>query len=340
MRQNIENLYEVYLESGIISTDTRKLVPGSIFFALKGDRFDGNRFAREALKQGCRLAVVDDAALKGEPGCFVVPDVLEALQQLAGYHRRNLRIPVIGITGSNGKTTTKELITSVLSQKFKVWHTPGNLNNHIGVPLTLLSMKADTEIAVVEMGANHIGEIAALCEIARPDHGLITNVGNAHLEGFGSFEGVRQGKGELYTFLKRTGGEIFINIDNHWLLDMVGDYPWIGYGTGNEAVVKGSNASAGPLLSFELTTSRVDRMPVNTNLLGLYNLENLLAAASIAHYFGVEEELVREAFENYLPENNRSQFMNTAQNRLLLDAYNANPSSMKAALDHFSTIDH
>ncbi|MFW6203210.1 MAG: UDP-N-acetylmuramoyl-tripeptide--D-alanyl-D-alanine ligase [Marinilabilia sp.] len=340
MRQSLEELYDVFLETGKVCTDTRALIPGSIYFALKGERFDGNRFAHKALDEGCRLAVVDEESLEDRPGLFRVPNVLEALQQLARYHRKNLRIPVIGITGSNGKTTTKELISLVLSKKFKVWHTPGNLNNHIGVPLTLLAMKPGTQIAVVEMGANHIGEIGALCEIARPDHGLITNVGYAHLEGFGSFEGVRQGKGELYNFLKRAGGEIFVNVDNDWLMEMVGDYPWIGYGTGDDAVVKASEVSAKPFLSFSLTTTQVNNMPVNTNLTGLYNLENVLAAASVGHYFGIEEALVCDAIEQYLPENNRSQVLNTEDNRLLLDAYNANPSSMKAALEYFRSIDH
>ncbi|MFW6044002.1 MAG: UDP-N-acetylmuramoyl-tripeptide--D-alanyl-D-alanine ligase [Marinilabiliaceae bacterium] len=340
MRYSLEELYDVFLETGKVCTDTRALIPGSIYFALKGERFDGNRFAHKALDEGCRLAVVDEESLEDRPGLFRVPNVLEALQQLARYHRKNLRIPVIGITGSNGKTTTKELISLVLSKKFKVWHTPGNLNNHIGVPLTLLAMKPGTQIAVVEMGANHIGEIGALCEIARPDHGLITNVGYAHLEGFGSFEGVRQGKGELYNFLKRAGGEIFVNVDNDWLMEMVGDYPWIGYGTGDDAVVKASEVSAEPFLSFSLTTTQVKNMPVNTNLTGLYNLENVLAAASVGHYFGIEEASVCDAIEQYLPENNRSQVLNTEDNRLLLDAYNANPSSMKAALEYFRSIDH
>ncbi|MGM0375906.1 MAG: UDP-N-acetylmuramoyl-tripeptide--D-alanyl-D-alanine ligase [Bacteroidota bacterium] len=340
MPYNLEELYDVYLETGKVCTDTRALIPGSIFFALKGDRFDGNRFARKAIEEGCRLAVVDDETVEDQPGIFRVPNVLEALQKLARYHRRNLRIPVVGITGSNGKTTTKELMSLVLGKKFNVWHTKGNLNNHIGVPLTLLSIKPDTQVAIVEMGANHIGEIGALCEIARPDHGLITNVGSAHLEGFGSFEGVRQGKGELYNFLKRIGGEIFVNVDNSWLMEMVEEYPWIGYGTRDDAVVKASEVSAGPFLSFNLTTTRVKDLPVNTNLTGLYNLENVLAAASVGHYFGVEESLVRDAIEHYLPENNRSQVLNTENNRLLLDAYNANPSSMKAALEHFRSIDH
>jgi len=340
MHYSLAELYDVFLETGKVCTDTRALVPGSIFFALKGGRFDGNRFAHKALDHGCRLAVVDDETIEDRPGLFRVPNVLEALQQLAGYHRKNLRIPVIGITGSNGKTTTKELISQVLGKKFHVWHTQGNLNNHIGVPLTLLSIKPETQVAVVEMGANHIGEIGALCEISRPDHGLITNVGHAHLEGFGSFEGVRQGKGELYNFLKREGGEIFVNVDNHWLMEMVDDYPWIGYGTGNDAVVRASNVAAKPLLSFYLTTTQVRNMPVNSNLTGLYNLENVLAAASVGHYFGVEETLVREAIEQYLPENNRSQVLNTENNRILLDAYNANPSSMKAALEHFRSINH
>ncbi len=340
MNENIDQLYEIFLETGKVSTDTRKLSPGSIFFALKGDRFDGNKFALEALNKGCRLAVVDDDQLTESPGCLWVPDVLKTLQSLARYHRMQLQIPVIAITGSNGKTTTKELISSVLGVKYKVWFTRGNLNNHIGVPLTLLSMPPGTQIAVVEMGANHIGEIEGLCKIALPNHGLITNVGKAHLEGFGSEEGVRKGKGELYSFLKNEGGEIFLNVDNEWLRQMVGDYPWIGYGTADDAVVKATGVSAGPLLSFELTTSRVSHMPISTCLMGRYNLENVLAAASVGHYFGVEEELVKEAIENYVPKNNRSQYYDSGRNRILLDAYNANPSSMKVALDNFSAIDH
>jgi UDP-N-acetylmuramoyl-tripeptide--D-alanyl-D-alanine ligase len=340
MNKLINELYEVFLETGSVVTDTRKLSRGSIFFALKGDRFDGNKFAVDALKQGCRMAVVDDQSLKNIRNCLWVPNVLEALQNLARHHRKHLQISVIGITGTNGKTTTKELISAVLSRKYKVWFTRGNLNNHIGVPLTLLSIPAATQIAVVEMGANHMGEISDLCNIALPDHGLITNVGKAHLEGFGSFEGVRKAKGELYAFLKAQGGEIFINVDNHWLRQMVGDYPWIGYGTSPEAVVSAVNASADPLLTFELSTSRVERLRVSTCLTGLYNLENVLAAASVAHYFGIDEASVKEVLESYMPINNRSQFYNTGINQIVLDAYNANPSSMKVALDNFKAIDH
>ncbi|PWD99903.1 UDP-N-acetylmuramoyl-tripeptide--D-alanyl-D-alanine ligase [Marinilabilia rubra] len=340
MVNNISSLYEVYLETGIISTDTRSLAPGSIFFALKGDRFDGNKFAGLSLENGCKLAVVDDERLKDKPGCFWVPDVLQTLQKLAGYHRQKLRIPVIGITGSNGKTTTKELIAAVLGKKYKVWFTQGNLNNHIGVPLTLLAIPPGTQIAIVEMGANHIGEIADLCKIALPNHGLITNVGKAHLEGFGSFEGVKKGKGELYEFLQKEGGEIFVNVGNPHLLEMVGNYPWIGYGVGDEAVVSATNVSSHPLLSLKLNTSRVSGYPINTCLTGLYNLDNVLAAASVGHYFGIEEELVKEAVESYVPENNRSQFYNTGRNQVLLDAYNANPSSMQVALKNFDSIPH
>ncbi len=333
-------LYDNYLGAGKVTTDTRHLEAGSLFFALKGPRFDGNRFARHALEQGCSLAVVDDEVLKGVEGCVWVPDVLEALQALARYHRSMLQIPVIGITGTNGKTTTKELITAVLSKKYRVWSTKGNLNNHIGVPLTLLSIPPGTEVAVVEMGANHPHEIRALCRIALPNHGLITNVGMAHIEGFGSFEGVKKTKGELYRFLKDTGGEIFVNTGNDILLEMLGSYPYIGYGRGKEAVVTSSGAEAHPLLSFKLTTSRVKDLSIVTRMTGLYNLENLLAAASIGHYFGVDEPLVKEAFEAYVPENNRSQFVQTARNQVLVDAYNANPSSMKVALDNFAAIDH
>ncbi len=333
-------LYDNYLGSGKVTTDTRSIEAGSLFFALKGPRFNGNRFARQALDRGCRLAVVDDEALKGEEGCIWVPDALEALQVLARHHRSMLQIPVIGITGTNGKTTTKELITAVLSKKYKVWSTKGNLNNHIGVPLTLLSIPPGTEIAVVEMGANHPGEIRALCRIALPNHGLITNVGRAHIEGFGSFEGVKKTKGELYRFLKDTGGEIFVNTGDEVLLEMLGNYPYIGYGRGKEGVVSASGAGAHPLLSFELTTSRTKSLKVDTRMTGLYNLENFLAAASIGHYFGVDEELVKQAFETYEPDNNRSQFTQTTRNKVLVDAYNANPSSMKVALDNFAAMEH
>ncbi|WP_234408425.1 UDP-N-acetylmuramoyl-tripeptide--D-alanyl-D-alanine ligase [Marinilabilia salmonicolor] len=259
MNLSIAEIYEIFLQSGKVSTDTRHIIPGSIFFALKGERFDGNKFAKEALNKGSVLAVVDDASLNDEEGCCLVPDVLKTLQNLALHHRRKLNIPVIGITGTNGKTTTKELLAAVLAKKYNVWFTQGNFNNHIGVPLTLLSIPPGTQISVVEMGANHVGEIAGLCAIARPDHGLITNVGKAHLEGFGSFEGVKKGKGELYSFIKENGGEIFINVDNPHLMEMIGEYPWIGYGTGEGAVVKASDVSADPLLHFLLTTSRLRR---------------------------------------------------------------------------------
>ncbi len=340
MSNNIASLYEIYLQSGKVSTDTRQITPGSIFFALKGERFDGNEFALKALEAGAVVSVVDREGLKEQDGCFWVPDVLKALQDLARHHRRKLNIPFIGITGSNGKTTTKELIAAVLSKKYNVWFTRGNLNNHIGVPLTLLGIPPATQIAVIEMGANHVGEIAELCHIAQPDHGLITNVGKAHLEGFGSFEGVKKGKGELYAWLKEKGGEIFVDVNNQNLMEMVGDYPWIGYGTGGEAVVKATGVSAEPLLKLLLTTSRVKDFPIQTCLTGLYNLGNVLAAASVAHYFGVEEELVKEAVEDYVPENNRSQYFNSGKNQVLLDAYNANPSSMLVALQNFSTIPH
>ncbi|SFE64498.1 UDP-N-acetylmuramoyl-tripeptide--D-alanyl-D-alanine ligase [Thermophagus xiamenensis] len=337
---NIHDLYEAYLASGKVITDTRKLEPESIYFALKGQHFDGNNFAKEALSSGCRLAVVDDERLKNEKGCFWVPNALKMLQNLARYHREKLSIPVIGITGSNGKTTTKELIAAVLKKKYNVWYTQGNLNNHIGVPLTILSMPPQTQVAIIEMGANHIGEIAGLCQIAKPNHGLITNIGKAHLEGFGSFNGVKKGKGELYDFLKKTGGEIFVNVDNPDLLEMLGDYPWIGYGSGSKAVVRAEEISASPMLSFNLTTSRVSGLRINTHLIGKYNKDNVLAAASVAHYFGVEESLVKAALEEYVPKNNRSQFLNTGRNHVILDAYNANPSSMQVALSNFKEMEH
>lgn len=333
----LHNLYK--LSSGV-TTDSRNCYPGSIFFALKGERFNGNDYAIQALQEGCMYAVVDDEKLEGTPGCIVVPNVLEALQGLALTHRKLSKAKFIAITGSNGKTTTKELMANVLSEEFNVWYTRGNLNNHIGVPLTILSMPPQTEVAVIEMGANHIGEIALLSSIVQPDFGIITNVGKAHLEGFGSFEGVKIGKGELYQFLKKNNSPAFINLDNPHLEMMLGEAIKIGYGIQkDDGLIVAQNAIASPFLEFEwrMHNSEVWHT-VQTNLTGLYNLENALAAICVGVHFKIEPHLINKALANYEPVNNRSQLTATENNQVLLDAYNANPTSMSAALLNFKEM--
>ncbi|HLW06091.1 MAG TPA: UDP-N-acetylmuramoyl-tripeptide--D-alanyl-D-alanine ligase, partial [Marinilabiliaceae bacterium] len=330
-------LYNSYLKSGKVTTDSRHTPLGSIYFALKGDRFDGNDFALSALEAGCALAVVDDVRLKDTEGCFWVSDALKTLQKLATHHRVQSGMKVLGITGSNGKTTTKELVAAVLSQKYKMGFTQGNLNNHIGVPLTLLSMPKDVELAVVEMGANHINEISFLCEIAQPDWGLITNVGKAHLEGFGSFEGVMTAKSELYAYLKKHKKPIFINDDNPFLTEMLAGYniSLVKYGTTESLFVRGKEAKAEPFLEFEWKSLDLSWQKTTMQLSGLYNFENALAAVAIGRYFEVSAAEINKALEDYQPKNHRSQVVKTKQNTLFLDAYNANPTSMAAALDNF-----
>lgn len=311
---------------------------GSVFFALKGENFDGNAYAGQALRQGASLAVVDDPAYRGQKGCFVVEDVLETLQQLATLYRKSLKATVIGITGTNGKTTTKELVTAVLGRKYACRATKGNLNNHIGVPLTILSLPGEIEFAIIEMGANHRGEIAALSAIADPGYGIITNVGKAHLEGFGSFEGVVAAKTELYAHLRGNGGKAFINGGNEILLSKAGNLEKILYGeTGND--VWGSVQQSGPTMKLNCFIGK-EEVDVNTNLVGAYNLENVMAAACIGHYFGVETESIKAAIEEYMPVNNRSQVMMTPKNTLIMDAYNANPSSMEVAIANFAEGDY
>jgi len=335
---NLASLYQVYLDHPEVTTDSRNIQLGSIFFALKGDNFNGNEFAMTALSKGAAYAIVDEAAYATDDKILLVEDVLTTLQSLARLHRQKAGIPVLAITGTNGKTTTKELTASVLSQKFNLVCTSGNLNNHIGVPLTLLRIRQETEFAVVEMGANHPGEIEALCRIALPDFGLITNVGRAHLEGFGSFEGVVRTKSELYRFLEQNQGTIFINTANSLLMAQAGTVSKIGYttakgGDGQE----GELVSADPLLLFKVLFPK-GWLYVKTRLVGGYNLENALAAATIGHYFGIDPPKIAAALEEYQPDNNRSQMVDTGRNRLLMDAYNANPSSTKAALENFSHL--
>ncbi|WP_320019791.1 UDP-N-acetylmuramoyl-tripeptide--D-alanyl-D-alanine ligase [Labilibaculum manganireducens] len=331
----LSNIYLLFKEHPIVVTDTRKIVPNSIFFALKGDNFNGNKFAMSAVEKGCNYAIVDEQEYAVDNRFVLVEDVLATLQDLAREHRRQLNIPILAITGTNGKTTTKELVHEVLRRKFQTAATIGNLNNHIGVPLTLLSMNADTEFGIVEMGANHPGEIKQLCEIAEPDYGIITNVGKAHLEGFGSFEGVVKTKKELYDFLFKNGGKVFINADNDYLTKMLNDQESISYGNSENAFSKAKFLQAEPYLVLEIR-SAIGKLYIKTKLIGAYNFENALAAVTIGRYFKIDEIEIKEALEKYVPSNNRSQLKKTEKNILFLDAYNANPTSMKAAIENFA----
>lgn len=332
----MKDLYDIFVEcGGKVCTDTRRIVPGSIFFALKGENFDGNDFAEAALEQGAAYAVVERTPEGADERFVKVPDTLLALQQLARIHRMHFEIPVIGVTGTNGKTTTKELVNAVLSAKYRTLCTKGNLNNHIGVPLTLLGLNSEHEIAIVEMGASHPGEIASSVSIALPTCGLITNVGRAHLEGFGSFEGVKRTKGELYDFLNATGGTVFYNADSSDICGMVESRKKIVkvvYGAKYQGVkILQANVQE-PFLRIELPDGRI----VRTHLVGAYNADNVLAALCVARHFNVEEDLAIAAIEAYTPSNNRSQMVNTANNTLIVDAYNANHTSMLTSLDNFA----
>ena len=344
----LERLYSTYLQSRNVTTDSRNITPGCIFFAFKGEHFDGNAFAPQALEQGAALCVVDEkwkvdsGKWKDEDRIIGVSDVLETLQELAREHRRHLTIPVIGITGTNGKTTTKELVHAVLAKRYKTSATKGNFNNHLGVPLTLLAIPENTEIAIVEMGANHPGEIAFLCGIADPDLGLITNVGRAHLEGFGSFEGVIQTKTELYRHLSVKEGTIFVNADNPILMEQLPAtgyrLPATKYGRGEGANVRGTFVENNPYLHFYFEVGD-NVYNVHTHLLGGYNFDNCMAAVAVGLHFGVEPWDIKEAIEEYVPSNQRSEFKETARgNRLYLDCYNANPSSMAAAIESFKAM--
>jgi UDP-N-acetylmuramoyl-tripeptide--D-alanyl-D-alanine ligase len=332
-----EEIYNLYLDHPKISTDSRNVIPGSLFFAIKGDNFDGNRFVVDALKNGAAYAIIDNPVYNCNERCILVPDTIKSLQQLAILHRNRIQATIIGITGSNGKTTTKELIGKVLSSTFKTVMTRGNLNNHIGVPLTILSIKNDTDFAVIEMGANHPGEIAALCQIAKPEFGIITNIGKAHLEGFGSFEGVINAKSELYDFIKNNDGRVFINNDNPLLVSLCGEMKFASYGTSENASCKGEIISKDPYLVIKWQKDLQNGL-INSNLFGDYNFENIMAAVCIGSYFGISQDTIDGEIGNYHPDNNRSQWIQTERNTLILDAYNANPSSMKAAISNFSRI--
>lgn len=338
----ISALYQIYLNCSAVTTDSRNCPEGSLFIALKGESFNGNAFAAQALHDGCAYAVIDEAkyAVKDDARYILVDDCLKTLQQLANYHRRQLGTRIIGITGTNGKTTTKELIAAVLTQSYKVLFTLGNLNNHIGVPLTLLRLKAEHDLAVIEMGANHPGEIKFLADMVEPDYGIITNVGKAHLEGFGSFEGVIKTKGELYDYLrKKEGSIIFIHQDNPYLMNIASGLHQIPYGSNNMLYVNGHVTGNSPYLTFEWKIGeKGEHYEVQTQLIGEYNFANALAAITIGHYFGVEAHKINEALSNYTPQNNRSQLKKTADNTLIIDAYNANPTSMMAALENFERM--
>lgn len=338
-----KDIYQLYLQHPVISTDTRKIAAGSLFFALKGDKFDANTFAAQAIAAGAAYAIIDNPAYQLGEKCILVDDVLTALQDLARYHRKQLSIPVIGLTGTNGKTTTKELINAVLSQKFKTLATQGNLNNHIGVPLTILSINRTHQIAVIEMGANHQKEIALLSSIAQPSHGLITNIGKAHLEGFGGVEGIKKGKGELYDFLKTDDGVVFVNGDDTVLMDMQKARSLtklVLYGTTNkDNVVIGKLTENSPLLSLEWTNKLSgERYAVKTQLTGAYNLDNILAAICIGVYFELEADEINAGITGYQPQNNRSQIKQTETNTLICDYYNANPSSMQVAIENIGKL--
>ena len=330
-----ELLYTLYQAHPVITTDSRRCIPDSIFFALKGENFNGNRFAAQALEAGCAYAVVDEAEYATDNRIILVDNCLKALQQLARHHRRNLGLPVIGITGTNGKTTTKELTAACLSQKYNIWATQGNLNNHIGVPLTLLQLTAAHEMAVIEMGASHPGDIRELVDIAEPDYGIITNVAKAHLQGFGSFEGVIRTKCELYDYIREHQGHIFIQHENGYLQPQSHGIEKTEYGTTENLYVSGHVTDCSPFLAFEIQFNGTDKLAVQTQLIGSYNLPNALAAAAIATRFGVSPAQIKTAIETYTPQNKRSQLQKTADNTLIIDAYNANPASMEAALNNF-----
>jgi UDP-N-acetylmuramoyl-tripeptide--D-alanyl-D-alanine ligase len=334
----IEEIYSLYRDFPHISTDSRAIIPGSLFIALKGDHFDGNRFAADALQKGAAYAVIDNPAFKDGDRYIVVPDTLGMLKKLALHHRNRINAKIIGVTGTNGKTTTKELIAKVLATSFNTIFTKGNLNNHIGVPLTVLSIKEDTEFAVIEMGANHQGEIADLCRIAKPAYGIITNIGKAHLEGFGGYEGVIRAKSELYSYIRQNNGLVFLNLDNQLLVNLSGGMTSITYGTRDDADCTGQMITMDPYLTIKWNKSR-ENGTIKSSLYGHYNFENILAAVCIGSYFGISPEKINSSIGSYSPDNNRSQWINTGKNNLVLDAYNANPSSMKAALLNFHRID-
>jgi UDP-N-acetylmuramoyl-tripeptide--D-alanyl-D-alanine ligase len=326
---NIEVLYLIFQSHPTISTDNRKVSEGCLFFALKGENFNGNQFAKNAIEKGASFAIIDEEEYELSNKYILVKDVLKTLQKLANYHRKQFDIPFIGITGTNGKTTTKEFISTILRKKYKTTFTQGNLNNHIGVPITLLSIPIDCEIAIIEMGANHIGEIDFLCKMTEPNYGIITNIGTAHIEGFGSINGVKQTKNELYLFIKSINGKVFVNSGDKVLIELSSDINKITYGNSN-ADCMGKLISSTP--SVELKWNNIN---ITSNLYGGYNYENILAAICIGNHFDIDSKNIKEAIEEYYPTNNRSQIIEIDNNTIFLDAYNANPTSMNSAIDTF-----
>ncbi len=332
---SVEELYEIYCRFPCIQTDSRKLAAGEIYIALKGEHFNGNAFVKDALNKGASYAIIDDEAFNCSDKCIVVDDVLSCLQALALHHRSTFSVPFIAITGSNGKTTTKELILTVLSTTYKTYATMGNLNNHIGIPLTLLQIRRDAEMAIIEMGANHQHEIEGYCKMVLPTHALITNCGKAHLEGFGGLEGVRKGKGELYDFIRCSNGTLFRNSDLDYLNDMAtGISKQVTYGT-NSADFTGIPVMKGPFAGAEITTSG-DECVIWTQLVGTYNFANIMSAFAIGRTMHIGIDAIKDALEAYTPDNSRSQMITIGSNTIILDAYNANPTSMAAAIQNFA----
>ena len=329
IRMNIPELYELFQKHPEICTDSRKIVKGSIFFALKGENFNGNKFAEKAVNNGCAFAVIDEKKFSINKNFILVEDVLQTLQELAKYHREQLTIPVIAITGTNGKTTSKELISAVLSKELNVAATKENLNNHIGVPLTLLSIKQKDEIAIIEMGANHEGEIDFLCDLAQPTFGVITNIGKAHLEGFGSFEGVIKAKSELYNYIQKNIGKLFVNSEAELLIELANNISKITYGKSGDYI--GAISESTPFISVVFQDEGI-----KSKLIGDYQFYNIMLAICIGKHFGVSQNNIKTAIEKYTPTNNRSQIIETRNNALILDAYNANPSSMSVMLHSFA----
>lgn len=332
---SIQDLHSLFLTCDSVSIDTRKINPNSLFVAIKGERFDANTFAKEALEKGASYVVIDNESYYIDNRTILVNDSLNALQELAQFHRNYLKLPIIALTGSNGKTTTKELINVVLSKKFDTKATLGNLNNHIGVPLTLLSFTTATQIGIVEMGANHQKEIEFLCKIAQPDYGYITNFGKAHLEGFGGVEGVIKGKSEMYAYLASNNKKVFVNLDDAIQVEKTQSIERITFSQRDTAAtVYITQVEANPLVKI-----RFNQTEVFSHLIGLYNSNNINAAITIGKYFNISDEVIKQAIESYIPENNRSQLITKGSNEIILDAYNANPSSMKVALENFIQLD-
>lgn len=338
----ISSLYQLFLSAGKVSTDSRKIEPGCLFFALRGDNFNGNQYALDALEKGASYAIVDDTGLAKHDKCIIVKDVLQTLQELARHHRRQLHIPIIAITGSNGKTTTKELIAAVLSSQYPMHCTQGNLNNHIGVPLTLLQLDPRIEVAVIEMGANHQGEIDQLCRIAEPTHGLITNIGKAHLEGFGGIEGVKKGKSELYRYLAETNGLAFVNNDEPFLLGLSAPvkkrifYELSENPAPNHKPYEVKLLQLQPFIQVAFLDEKEQLIETGSKLMGVHNFQNIKTAVTLGKYFKVPGAKIKAAIEQYNPNMNRSQWVPWGSNSILLDAYNANPSSMEATLRSFA----